>query len=182
MYRVYNIQGDGIVDDSCQCDPNNADIPISHPITGNLGVQSGCCPLPDSCRQPYKINNSYQLMKDKPQDIVFLNKLGLHPMPDYKILGGKGYFYGSDGRVVDSMRGIRMTLDQPAKIGAVDMDNVYKIDNRGYAGIYKTYSDINNGQISYYVDKSISQPFYEPVYTLSSMVDKTIFLPLSSNI
>lgn len=179
MYRVYDIQGNGIVADSCNCNPQNAQIhSYSPPIPGNLGVQSGCCTLPDSCGHLYKVGNSYQLMKETPQDIFFLNKLGLSPMPDYKIVpnpvGGSGYFYGSDGRVVDAARNIRMVLDQPAKVGAVNMDNVYDIDNRGYAGIYETYANLNNGQIAYYVDPSISQPFFEPVYTLSSMVDKTI--------
>lgn len=88
---------------------------------------------------------------------TFLNKLGLTPMTDYHKMGDK-YMYGWDSRMVDA-RGLRLELDQPAKIGAVNMNDVYKIDNKGYGGVYKTYSDINNGNVVYYVDQSISQPF-----------------------
>jgi hypothetical protein len=180
MYRILDIQGNGIVNDSCNCDPNIANLNLNNTkiIPGSLGVQSGCCPLPDSCGNLYKVGNSYQVMKEQPQDINFLNNLGLYAMPDYKIMkkcnGGNGYFYGSDGRVVDAARDIRMVLDAPAKVGAVNMDMTAYINNKDYGGIYNTYSDLNNGQIAYYVDSSISQPFFEPVYTLSSYVDKTI--------
>ena len=78
-------------------------------------------------------------------------------------------------------RGMRLELDQPAKIGAVDMDDVYKVNNKGYGGVYKTYSDINNGNIAYYVDQSVSQPFFNPVYTLSSNVEKNILLDPMNN-
>ena len=40
---------------------------------------------------------------------------------------------------------------------------------------------MNNAQITYYVDPSISQPFFNPVYSLSSQVDKAIFVdPMNS--
>lgn len=110
---------------------------------------------------------------------TFLNKLGLTPMTDYHKMGDK-YMYGWDSRMVDA-RGLRLELDQPAKIGAVNMNDVYKIDNKGYGGVYKTYSDINNGNVVYYVDQSISQPFFDPVYTLSANVEKNILLDPMNN-
>jgi hypothetical protein len=40
---------------------------------------------------------------------------------------------------------------------------------------------MNNANVSYYYDKSISQPFYGPVYTISSTVDKTVLVdPMDS--
>lgn len=123
------------------------------------------------------ISNKYQPMNHEKQEISFLNKLGLTPMTDYHLTkdddGKETYFYGFDSRVVDA-RGMRMSLDQPAMVGAVDMDDVYKIDNSGYGGVYPTYGSINNGNIAYYVDQSVSQPFFDPVYTLSSTVNKKI--------
>lgn len=126
------------------------------------------------------INNKYKIMNDEQQKDTFLNRLGLTPMTDYHIQKDGTIFYGWDSRVVDC-RGMRLNLDSPAKIGAVDMDNVYKIDNSNYGGIYKNYSDINNGNIAYYVDQSISQPFFNPVYTLSSNVEKSILLDPMTN-
>jgi hypothetical protein len=40
------------------------------------------------------------------------------------------------------------------------------LDN--YGQNYKSYADINAGQIVYYIDKSIEDPFYKPNYVISS--------------
>lgn len=125
------------------------------------------------------IKTQYQTMFPQKKTNTFLNKLGLTPMTDYHKMGDK-YMYGWDSRMVDA-RGLRLELDQPAKIGAVNMNDVYKIDNKGYGGVYKTYSDINNGNVVYYVDQSISQPFFDPVYTLSANVEKNILLDPMNN-
>lgn len=125
------------------------------------------------------ISKQYVAMNQQPQSITFINRLGLTPMMDYKKKGDL-YVYGGDARMVDQ-RGLRLELDQPAKVGAVHMDDVYKIDNSGYGGVYATYGCINNGNIAYYVDPSDSQPFYDPVYTLSSTVTKRVLLDPMTN-
>jgi len=120
-------------------------------------------------------------MNQKPQQITFLNKLGLTPMTDYHYNSKDStYFYGWDSRLVDA-RGSRLVLDQPAKVGAVDMNDVYKIDNKNYGGVYNNYQQMNHGNIAYYVDSSVSQPFFDPVYTLSSTISKEIFTDPMSN-
>lgn len=159
-------------------------------IHGSLGVYNGCEELPYNKGHLYNINSSYKVMEEQPkrnEAIHFISQLGLQPMEDYKMIdmtsgeNKKGYYYVYDGRVVDAPRSIRMTLNEPAMVGAVDMDQVAYIDNSNYGGVYKTYSDIKNGQIAYYVNQDISQPFFNPVYTLSSYVDKTIRLdPMDS--
>ena len=130
------------------------------------------------------VSKQYQPMSRQPQNATFLNRLGLTPMTDCTkrtdAYGNETYIYGSDSRMVDA-RGMRLELDQPAKVGAVHMDDVYKIDNSGYGGVYQTYSAMNNGQIAYYVDKSISQPFFDPVYTLSSTVTKQVLMDPMTN-
>lgn len=127
------------------------------------------------------ISKNLKPMNGQDQNVSFLNKLGLTPMTDYHVNKSTGtYVYGWDSRMVDA-RGMRLELDQPAKIGAVDMDDVYKIDNSGYGGVYPTYVAMNNGNISYYVDKSVSQPFFDPVYTLTSNVEKQIFMDPMTN-
>ena len=126
------------------------------------------------------ISSKYQPMNRQPQADTFLNRLGLTPMMDYHKTKDGTYQYGWDSRTVNS-RGMRLKLDQPAMVGAVNMDDVYKIDNSGYGGVYQTYADINNGNIAYYVDQSVSQPFFDPVYTLSSTVNKCILLDPMDN-
>lgn len=127
------------------------------------------------------ISKQYQPMNRQPQKDTFLNRLGLTPMTDYHRQTDGTYFYGWDSRTVDAARGLRTMLDQPAKVGAVHMDDVYKIDNSGYGGVYPTYGAMNNGNIAYYVDQSVSQPFFDPVYTLSSTVDKSILMDPMNN-
>jgi len=176
MYASMDISGDGITDydDGYKYSYNNKNI-----VPGNLGLYSGCCPLPDLNGHEYRLNTKYETMETLPQTIKFQNRLGLTEMPDYRVVdnlnGGKGVFYPSDGRIIDSVRNMKTILDKPAETGFVDMDKVSTFDNSNYGGPYKTYSDIKNGQIAYYVDPSVSQPFFSPVYTLSSTVDKTIF-------
>lgn len=154
---------------------------VKKQIPGSLGVYSGDDEMPYNGGNLYRVGNSYQVMDERPKTsdtIHFISQMGLHPMQDYKVvdnpIGGKGYYYVQDGRVVDSARNIRMVLDKPAEVGAVDMDQVRTFDNRNYGSVYKSYSDIKNGQISYYINNDVAQPFISPVYTLSSYVDKTI--------
>jgi len=178
MYAKFNLTGDGVVEDSCN--PKYSNKKYNNIIPGNLGLYSGTCPLPQNNGHLYKLSGYYEPMSEYRQEIKFLNKMGLTPMPDYKVvdnpLGGRdGYFYPSDSRVIDPVRDIRTILDKPAEVGSVDMDLVGNFDNSNYGSVYGTYSDIKNGQIAYYTDPSISQPFFAPVYTLSSYVDKTIF-------
>lgn len=176
MYARIDNTGDGVVNSSCDM---KMKVPApSKVIPSNLGVYSGCCPLPDVHGNLLNISSNYVPMIDEPQQTCFISRLGLTEMPDYKIqqsgIGTDGYFYPMDGRVVDNVRGMRLILDRPAVVGSVDMDLVSNFDNSNYAANYKTYSDIRNGQIAYYVDPSHSQPFENPVYTLSSTVDKFI--------
>jgi len=154
---------------------------IKRQIPGSLGIYSGDEEMPYNGGNLYRVGNSYQVMDERAKTsdtIHFISKMGLYPMQDYKVvdnpIGGKGYYYVQDGRVVDSARNIRMVLDKPAEVGAVDMDQVSNFDNSNYGSVYKSYSDIKNGQISYYINNDVAQPFISPVYTLSSYVDKTI--------
>lgn len=179
MYATTDLTGDGTVESKCEPSYINGIYDNNNIIPGNLGVYSGCCPLPQNNGHLYKVSGYYEPMPEYNQDVRFLSRMGLTQMPDYKIVdnpvGGKGFFYPSDNRVIDPVRDMRTILDKPAEVGSVDMDLVGSFDNSNYASNYRTYSDIKNGQIAYYVDPSISQPFFAPVYTLSSYVDKTIF-------
>lgn len=180
MYARTNLTGDGVVDSSCH--PNYINSYKNKIIPSNLGMYSACCPLPENNGHLYNVSSEYIPMVDVQADTEWLNRLGLTQMPDYKLRenpynkfgNGVGYYYPSDGRVQDPRRNIKMVLDKPAEVGSVDMDLVSTFDNSNYGGIYKSYEDIKNGQIAYYVDQSQSQPFEYPIYTLSSMVDKVI--------
>jgi hypothetical protein len=95
-----------------------------------------------------------------------------------------GYSYPNDGRMKDGARGIDTVLDRPATVGFFGdymTDTVTRDYSGSYKGIYQNYNEMNNAQITYYVDQSTAQPFFSPVYTLSSYVDKVVFVdPMDS--
>lgn len=181
MYKILRNIGNNVVEESCG-PKKNKENKENKQINGSLGVYSCNEEMPFNNGKLYNVSNSYRVLEERNKDdsrIHFVSQLGLYPMPDYKLspnaIGGTGYEYVQDSRVIDPTRNIRMVLDQPAKVGAVDMNQVSTIDNSNYTfNHYKTYSDIKNGQIVYYVNEDIAQPFFNPVYTLSSNVDKTI--------
>ena len=58
-----------------------------------------------------------------------------------------------------------LTFDCPPIEGRIPLEKI-STDNslNGYGKNYRTYSDINAGHITYYIDKSIEDPFFEPLY------------------
>lgn len=180
LYRRYDLHGDGVVNSSC--DIQSSELP-SNPIKGNLGLYTGEEALSESLGNLYNISDSYEVMNETEIKRVNLNKNGMVEVncdritlanPHRKDDSRKGYYYPNDGRVIDAVRNIPLILDRPCESGSVRPNDVSSFDNRNYLSQYKSYSDIKNGQITYYTDSSISQPFNSPVYTISSTVDKTI--------
>lgn len=77
----------------------------------------------------------------------------------------------NDARIFDGARGILTKLD------SVPLQTYYDLINDnvslnpyldGYGIGYRDYSQIKEGQVQYYVDKSLAQPFYDPVYAIPS--------------
>lgn len=121
------------------------------------------CPFNNSCA-------------DSP-NYVYLNERGVKPSPFFK--EEKGEFlkktYAStvpDGRLVDIGRGgFTQTLDcKPIQV-YYDLihDNVSgnkELDSYGLG--YKSYETTHGGQIQYYIDREIADPFFSPIYGLES--------------
>jgi hypothetical protein len=90
-----------------------------------------------------------------------LNHNGLTEVKDYKI-DEEGSFVSMNPKTMDAPRAIRMKLDRPSTTGSVPLPLIYtdpNLDN------YTPYN-VNNGQIIYYIDNSIKDPFYRPVYDI----------------
>jgi hypothetical protein len=89
---------------------------------------------------------------------------------------GKVYT-SSDPRLVSPGHfGEKIDLDRPPINGAVKLDEIYTDPNMKYYGqTYNTYSDINAGQIMYYIDKSIQDVEFEPLFTNNADVKGVIF-------
>jgi hypothetical protein len=80
-----------------------------------------------------------------------------------------------DPRLIDVPRGMRVNLDVPPIDSTVHLNEVYtKPELAKYGQGYRSYSDINAGQITYYVDKSIQDPLFNPNFTIPAKVDATL--------
>lgn len=90
-----------------------------------------------------------------------LNHNGLTEVPDYKV-DDEGGFVSMNPKTMDAPRAIRMKLDRPSTTGSVPACRVYDYP---HADNY-TPHNVNNGQITYYIDNSIKDAFYQPVYDI----------------
>ena len=78
----------------------------------------------------------------------------------------------NDPRLISgSHNGQILTLDRPPLNSSVKLKDVYTNPQLKYYGDkYTDYNSINAGQILYYNDKSIEDPFYTPVFVNGSKV------------
>lgn len=136
----------------------------------------------------FKKSSSHQPMNPERSEIYVLNQIGCEIAPDTVEVPNecypkkKGYTYFDDGRVVD-MRGMRTVLDRPAIIATnTGLYKNFVAPTPDYKlGTYKDYRKMSNSNIQYYVDTSVAQPFFNPIYTLTSKVDKMVYVsPMDS--
>lgn len=73
-------------------------------------------------------------------------------------------FLSYDPRQFSSPRAEWLTLDRPPPDGNVKLDEVYDKKYDRYGIGFNSYENIRDGDISYYIDKSIQGAFYNPVY------------------
>lgn len=70
-----------------------------------------------------------------------------------------------------------LTLDRPpiesTPIFSKNIATDIKLNN--YGQNYKGYNDINAGQVLYYVNHQLEDPFYNPVFTIPSVVDSILY-------
>lgn len=84
-------------------------------------------------------------------------------------------FASTDPRLISAAHGGQvMTLDRPPLNSTVRLSNVYNENLRGYGQGYNTYSDIEAGDVLYYIDKSIQNPFFNPNYVTSATMKGTM--------
>lgn len=118
-------------------------------------------------------------LREYPKQVKNLNNnFGLDLSPGFfKVdngCGGKGYFTTFDARLIDQ-RGMRTVLDRPSYQGSIPLNFIYNKQYQGYGKDYRGYRDINSGQYQYYYDRSISDPYYQPVYTIRSDITARVF-------
>lgn len=84
-------------------------------------------------------------------------------------------YTSNDPRLLNPIRNERMYLDRPPLNCSVDMDNVYNEELDVYGQRYTNYSDIKTGQIMYYTDKQIDNPYFNPVFEKEAVVTAKLY-------
>lgn len=90
-----------------------------------------------------------------------LNHNGLIQVPDYYV-DKNGYYVSVNPKTLDAPRAIRTRFDRPSTMGSMPECERYTAP---YLDNYKQYN-VNNGQITYYIDNSIKDAFYKPIYDI----------------
>ena len=92
--------------------------------------------------------------------VQILNHNGLTPVNDY-IKTQDGYV-SYNPKNYNYVRAMRLPLDRPSTTGSVPLSKIYTYDNQESY----TPNNVNNGQITYYIDNEIKDPYYKPVYNI----------------
>lgn len=156
-------------------------------IPTNLGV--GDCSIDVRCydKKLYKQNDQPN-PTPPPRANIILNKLGPVYSPEFTEInckrngnGCEGISYTSkDPRLLNAVTNDLIKLDTPPlisynQVGNVCRDNIYDESRRNYGSQIRTYYDIKDGLISYYIDTDISDPYFNPNYTQSSTIDYLLY-------
>lgn len=116
-------------------------------------------------------NPDYQQSLDH-SDYTTLNQNQLTFAKDF-FPNEDGTFTSLDPRLIDVMRGYRMNLNVPV------FDSTFHDKERRTDKLipesYPSYKDIKGGQVFYYSDKYLQQPYFSPNFQLRSNVCPTIF-------
>ena len=76
------------------------------------------------------------------------------------------YMKDNDPRLINNKTGDRIYLDRPAQVSEVT--DVYGEELRNYGKNYRTYQDINSGDITYYVAHQNREQNHFPIYTMET--------------
>lgn len=155
---------------------------------GNMSSYTSCREMPDKAvflteTQPNTFIKSdfcrSNNMCESNSTYTYLNQRGVETSPFFKKDNVCGYeSVIQDGRLYDTSRNLVMSLDTPpiqvhynSKHDTISGKPQYN----DYGRNYKDYRSVNLGQIQYYIDTDISQPFISPVYSMPSKTTGQIY-------
>ncbi len=141
-----------------------------------------------------KVDKSFDCRNNKEfrSDIEPINKIGTIPInpkvitqnfaKDFELAESsyhcpeQQYTAYGDSRLVNAARAQTTTLSQPPTDGSMRLNQLAGstyLDNFGQN--YKSYADINAGQIMYYNDTSIEDPYFRPNFITSAKTDGLLY-------
>lgn len=125
------------------------------------------CKIPNFFQHYNTLELNRKIQTDKEYKINILNP----KQYDNKI--AKGFdkitniptYTSLDPRLYSVVYSEHLQLDKPPIDGKVKLKDIYNKNIDEYKLSTREYQDLNDGQISYYTDESISQPFYKPIFS-----------------
>ena len=80
-----------------------------------------------------------------------------------------------DPRLYDVLRNVYMPLDRPPMSGDVRLRDVYDAKYNNYGQGYTPYDQIKDGDITYYIDNTIQDAFYSPVWAEPAVNEAVLY-------
>ena len=137
----------------------------------------------ENCKIPYQLNERERILflsknqpeKNKGYTVLNPNALLNKYATDFKFINNQ--YVCQDPKLISNSRGDQvLTLDRPPIDGSIPLDQISSHKSlENYGKKYRTYSDINAGHITYYIDKSIQDPFFEPIFTIPANVTGELY-------
>lgn len=163
---------------SCMCEGYTSEfiVPQKGGIPTNLSIKN--CETP-SCLE---LSNNY-IFKTKIEPANESGWVAINPQNEMKDIdptfsqidcpennGCRGAWFGTDPRLKSVARGGSVIpLDRPPVTYNIDVSTINNDETlKNYGKNYKSYADINAGQISYFIDKSRQDAFYSPEFSTSA--------------
>lgn len=95
---------------------------------------------------------------------------------DFGTCCDKETYITNDPRLISvAHNGQYLLLDRPPINGAVNMSDLYTPKFDYHARYYADYSDVDSGQIMYYIDGDIKDPLFTPLYVNPSNVTGYVY-------
>lgn len=105
-----------------------------------------------------------------------LTQLGLSVVPDY-IKQEDDVYVSLNPKTMRYVDGARVGLDRPSTTGSVPLSQIYK---NPLLDRYTPYN-MDKGQIQYYIDNSIKDAYYKPVFDIPSKTVNVAYVdPMTS--
>uniref|UniRef100_A0A6C0H3J6 Uncharacterized protein n=1 Tax=viral metagenome TaxID=1070528 RepID=A0A6C0H3J6_9ZZZZ len=146
-------------------------------MVSNMSIKN--CKIPIELDFWDRLPLSSQIEPKKEDGFKILNpsaRLSKYATDFYPIDSGNQW--GSkDPRLFSSSRNAQvLTFDRPPVDGSIPLEKISTDKSlNGYGKNYRTYSDINAGHITYYIDKSIKDPLFEPIFSIKALSTRELY-------
>lgn len=162
---------------SCDCLKDiKPDFPDGAP--SNLPVANCKIPAYFKTHDRYKLSDNTELDERGKINLnkqVYTQKYSKSFKETDKVCDNNIQYSSRDPRTYDWSRSQWTTLNSPPIDGNVKLKDVYNNNLKDYGQKYTGYADINAGQINYYIDKQIAEPYFNPLFAFPSSYQKVIY-------